>query len=161
MLLPFCYRNFLRASLLLCRESALTECSSFTKRKSLISAVTSWDVETLASQQIRAFHSSLWRHRMFWERDEKGGYRKETEKPPRIQMIREGLKELKEEIKLWREEVKEKFEGDPILIYRPGKLLKWAKYILCGPFQRMMTTRRNNSKFHQLVLLVKKSSSSE
>lgn len=37
-------------------------------------------------------------------------------------MILDGLKELRSEMKLWSEEVKEKFEGDPILCYRPGEV---------------------------------------
>lgn len=38
------------------------------------------------------------------------------------QLILEGLKELRKEIKLWTEEVKEDFDSDPILCYRPGEV---------------------------------------
>lgn len=31
------------------------------------------------------------------------------------------MRDLKEEIKLWRQEVKEKLESDPILVFRPGE----------------------------------------
>jgi NADH dehydrogenase [ubiquinone] 1 alpha subcomplex assembly factor 1 len=58
---------------------------------------------------------------LFWERDHKGGYLRDRPKPPRTELIRDGLKELKGEIKLWKDEVKEHFEGDPILIYRRGE----------------------------------------
>lgn len=37
-------------------------------------------------------------------------------------MIIEGLKDLKSEIKLWKEEMREKFEDDPILAFRPGEI---------------------------------------
>lgn len=56
----------------------------------------------------------------FWERDEKGGYGK-VNKIPTLQMIRDGLKELKKEVALWTQEVKEHFDADPILVYRPGE----------------------------------------
>lgn len=57
----------------------------------------------------------------FWERDEKGGYADNRKLPPRTQMIRDGFKELKHEIALWSQEMKEKFECDPILDYRAGE----------------------------------------
>lgn len=57
----------------------------------------------------------------FWERDEKGGYKSNLQKPSTTKMIREGLKELKQEIKLWSEEVKEHFESDPVMVFRPGE----------------------------------------
>lgn len=57
----------------------------------------------------------------FWEREKKAGYAK---KYPLItkQFVLDGLKDLKKEIKLWSSEVKEKFEGDPIMCYRPGEI---------------------------------------
>lgn len=58
---------------------------------------------------------------LFWERDEKGGYKDTRPRPSRIQMIRDGMKEMKHEIALWRQEMKELFETDPILLYRPGE----------------------------------------
>lgn len=62
----------------------------------------------------------------FWERDEKGGYGKKTKTLPNIQMIRDGFKELKKEVALWKEEVKEHFESDPIVLFRPGETdVKW------------------------------------
>lgn len=61
------------------------------------------------------------RRSCFWEKDPKGGYGRENLGVSRTQLIRDGLKELRQEIKLWKEEVKEKFECDPILIYRPGE----------------------------------------
>ncbi|KAF2894978.1 hypothetical protein ILUMI_11211 [Ignelater luminosus] len=57
----------------------------------------------------------------FWERDPKGGYIDTREKPSKTQIVREGLKELKTEIALWSQEVKEHFEFDPNMIFRPGE----------------------------------------
>lgn len=57
----------------------------------------------------------------FWERHEKGGYQDDRPEPSNIKKIRDGLKELKSEIKLWSEEVKEHFESDPVMIFRPGE----------------------------------------
>lgn len=36
--------------------------------------------------------------------------------------IADGMKELKKEILLWRDEMKEKFEDDPIVMYRPNEV---------------------------------------
>jgi len=41
---------------------------------------------------------------------------------PKKQQIIEGLKDLRDEIKLWQHEMKEKFDSDPILVYRPGEI---------------------------------------
>jgi len=56
---------------------------------------------------------------LFYERDEKGGYGKAS--PPFKERMKTGLDELKNEVKLWCQEMKEKLDGDPILIYRPGE----------------------------------------
>lgn len=39
----------------------------------------------------------------------------------RKQLILEGLRDLKQEILQWKEEVAEKLECDPVLVYRPGE----------------------------------------
>ncbi|KAK3879885.1 hypothetical protein Pcinc_015588 [Petrolisthes cinctipes] len=59
---------------------------------------------------------------MFWERDPKGGYESKT-KQSRTKLVREGLKELRTEIFKWQQEVKEKFEDDPIWVM-PGDMNK-------------------------------------
>jgi NADH dehydrogenase [ubiquinone] 1 alpha subcomplex assembly factor 1 len=56
----------------------------------------------------------------FWERDEKGGYNTKTEVSMK-EKLRVGLQELKKEIALWKQELKEDFEMDPILVCRPGE----------------------------------------
>ncbi|XP_066948151.1 complex I intermediate-associated protein 30, mitochondrial isoform X1 [Macrobrachium rosenbergii] len=73
------------------------------------------------AQSVR-FISTTPVHWMFWERDRKGGYGGK-EKHSKKEMIRAGLKELRGELAKWQEEVKEKFECDPLLI-RPGDMDK-------------------------------------
>ncbi|CAD7085308.1 unnamed protein product [Hermetia illucens] len=58
----------------------------------------------------------------FWERDKKSGYKTELPLPSKKQLILDGFKELKSEIALWREEMKEKLATDPLLLYRPGEV---------------------------------------
>jgi len=55
-----------------------------------------------------------------WEPDEKSGYKKPF--PSFKERMREGLSELKSEIKLWSQEVKDTWEGDPFLVCRPGEV---------------------------------------
>lgn len=57
---------------------------------------------------------------LFWERDKKGGYNAEL-KVSQKTLILDGLKQLKKEISLWKDEVKEKLESDPLLAFRPGE----------------------------------------
>jgi len=60
---------------------------------------------------------------LFYEKSRKGNYDKHTSsRVPKKQLILDGLKLLKEEIKIWQEEVKERFRMDPILCYRPGEI---------------------------------------
>lgn len=74
------------------------------------------DVEPDASA---GFHTTDSRP-LFWEKDRRGGYDTRLEPLSRKQQILEGLRELKQEIVLWKEEVKEKLESDPVLVFRPG-----------------------------------------
>lgn len=68
--------------------------------------------------QLARIHTSAVRA-TFWEREKKAGY---TTKPKLSKaMILEGLQELKKEIKVWTEEVKEKFDTDPLMAFRPGE----------------------------------------
>lgn len=69
---------------------------------------------------IRALSTTRSTNGLFYERDPKGGY-KSTEKVSRTTLVRQGLKELKGEIALWTQEMKEKLEMDPIFIHRPGE----------------------------------------
>uniref|UniRef100_T1JGP2 NADH:ubiquinone oxidoreductase intermediate-associated protein 30 domain-containing protein n=1 Tax=Strigamia maritima TaxID=126957 RepID=T1JGP2_STRMM len=58
----------------------------------------------------------------FWEPDEKGGYRKEEglNIPKQIQLFKSGLGQLKDEIRMWRGEMKEKFLDEPAWVVEPG-----------------------------------------
>lgn len=56
----------------------------------------------------------------FWEKEKRDGYTKEI-KVSQKKLILDGLKELRNEISLWKDEVKLKLENDPIMTYRPGK----------------------------------------
>ncbi|XP_030764685.1 complex I intermediate-associated protein 30, mitochondrial [Sitophilus oryzae] len=58
----------------------------------------------------------------FFERSEKGGYESNRPLPPFKERMRMGLAELKKEVALWSEELKEKFKDDPILLYRRGEV---------------------------------------
>ncbi|KAF5280870.1 hypothetical protein FQR65_LT03019 [Abscondita terminalis] len=71
-------------------------------------------------KQISGFKTSCVLN-LFYERDDKGGYADNRKFPSKIQMIRDGFKELKQEIALWSEEMKETFEADMCLEFRPGE----------------------------------------
>lgn len=57
---------------------------------------------------------------LFWEPDFKGGYNTDQPKVSYLQHIKNGWKNLKEELKLFKHECIEKFESDPILNFVPG-----------------------------------------
>ena len=61
----------------------------------------------------RKFHQNV-SLGMFHEYDKKGRYKSKRKDPPK-ELIREGLKELKNEIKLWKSEWKERLMCDPIM----------------------------------------------
>lgn len=82
-------------------------------------------IRNVSARSIQGFHTTAV-NTTFWEREKKSGYTKKQPILPSKTMILEGLQELKKEINIWKEEVKEKFEGDPILVYRPGEVdLAW------------------------------------
>lgn len=72
---------------------------------------------------LRQLSCTAFRNALYYEKDPKDGYKSKTglEKMSRTDLIRTGLKELKQEIKLWKNEIQEKFEMDPILVNRPGE----------------------------------------
>jgi hypothetical protein len=77
-----------------------------------------------SSRTSRFIHTT--RVILFWEHDHKGRYLQDKPKHATTELIRDGLKELKGEIMLWKDEMKEQFEGDPILAYRRGEC--WHLY---------------------------------
>lgn len=76
------------------------------------------DLEPTSSASLHTSESRP----LFWERDRRGGYDTRLPELSRKHQILEGLRELKQEIVLWKEEVKEKLESDPVLVFRPGRL---------------------------------------
>lgn len=70
---------------------------------------------------IQPFSTTSVKH-LFWERDPKGGYGSQI-KQSKKELVQEGLKELREELMKWQDEVKEKFDADPIFV-RPGDVDK-------------------------------------
>ncbi|XP_059610150.1 complex I intermediate-associated protein 30, mitochondrial [Phlebotomus argentipes] len=70
----------------------------------------------------RCLHTSPVCRTTFYERDRKSSYNSTRPQLSRKERILQGLKELKSEIGVWREEVKEHFRSDPILLYRPGEV---------------------------------------
>ncbi|XP_017781725.1 PREDICTED: complex I intermediate-associated protein 30, mitochondrial [Nicrophorus vespilloides] len=70
--------------------------------------------------QIRCIHATK-ALTTFYEKDAKSGYKDSRASPSKTNLIRDGLKELKQEVALWTEEVKDHFDADPVLIYRPGE----------------------------------------
>jgi len=70
--------------------------------------------------------NAVW-HRSYYygKHGPRGEYTKveeEVEKLSRTEVIRMGLSILKDELKVWANEVKEKIEADPIIFRRPGEI---------------------------------------
>ncbi|XP_035780939.1 complex I intermediate-associated protein 30, mitochondrial-like isoform X2 [Anopheles albimanus] len=59
---------------------------------------------------------------LFWERHRKGGYQKRGPSPSTIELIRDGLRELRQELTLMGQEWKERLESDPLVVFRPGEV---------------------------------------
>jgi len=66
------------------------------------------------ANQSRNLYSSSKDNGLFHEFDRKSGYHKEDKRPAK-EKVREGLSELKGEIKIWSNEWKDRFMMDPIL----------------------------------------------
>lgn len=64
----------------------------------------------------------------FYERDRRSGYKVVYDKPPPEQnlsivgRLREGCRQIKEELGIWLEEQREHLRSDPILIYRSNEV---------------------------------------
>lgn len=71
-------------------------------------------------QNPQFIQSSQRRPYELWVKDRKNGYKTQKEVSTKQHII-DGLKLLKHEIKLWKEEVKELLTGDPLLVCRPGE----------------------------------------
>ncbi|XP_012255267.2 complex I intermediate-associated protein 30, mitochondrial [Athalia rosae] len=65
----------------------------------------------------------LARQMSFWEKDRRGGYPStSTEKRSEFWHIRNGLSLLGDELRLFKREVIERFENDPVLLYRENEI---------------------------------------
>lgn len=79
-----------------------------------------WPKTWMNTSSLRKLHTSC-ATREFHEYDKRSGYDTGFEiADTRIERIRLAFKQLKKEIKLWKNEWKETFEADPILDYRAG-----------------------------------------
>lgn len=56
--------------------------------------------------------------RAFWESDKKYGYKSEEPKPTFRELLKDGFGELKHEIRLFLQEIREKWESDPVMVFR-------------------------------------------
>lgn len=78
-------------------------------------------ISSISLCQKRSFQTSSCLH-YFWERDDKGGYNTKIPPLPFKQRMRHGFDELKKEIALWKQEIKECVESDPFFAFRPGEV---------------------------------------
>lgn len=73
----------------------------------------------------------------FHEYDKRSGYDTGLDiAGTRIERIRLGFQQLKKEIKLWKDEIKELMEADPIMDYRAGmQILIYTFYSTCTNYK--------------------------
>lgn len=69
--------------------------------------------------ECHGFHSTP-KNFLFFEKDPKSGYNKNKQKPSHLEIIKKGFQQIKGEIKLWRQEIVESFEGDLLVGFQPG-----------------------------------------
>lgn len=95
----------------------------------------------------RKLHLSCKNHGLFHESNPKSGYEKGDERPVKDK-IRQGLKELKKEIKLWNNEWKEHFQMDPVLgMPTPGEIdTQWTFNPETDLTQWVVTSDQDNNE---------------
>ena len=57
----------------------------------------------------------------FWERDIRAEYKKDRKVLPDKKQIIDGFEELRNEVKMWKDEVWDTFTKEPLYLVRPGK----------------------------------------
>ena len=57
----------------------------------------------------------------FWERDIRAEYKKDRKVLPGKKQIIDGFEELRNEVKMWKDEVWDTFTKEPLYLVRPGK----------------------------------------
>ncbi|CAH1402209.1 unnamed protein product [Nezara viridula] len=72
----------------------------------------------------QSFFSTTNCNRLFFEKDPKGGYSKTKSKYLQWKHIKDGWKQLGDEVKLFKEELIEAIENDPIVSLTPGVIKK-------------------------------------
>lgn len=63
--------------------------------------------------------------------DPKHGYGGEDKRSTKDQIV-DGFKQLKDEIKMWKDEWKERLQNDPVMIYPPGQFPKGGNSFCVG-----------------------------
>lgn len=87
----------------------------------------------------------------FWESGKRSGYTSEPNVSQK-QLILDGLKQLREEISLWRDEVKEKLESDPIMVVRPGEIdVVWSFNTVADVDKWIVTTDKDHNEGHSVA----------
>lgn len=81
---------------------------------------------------------------LFWEKDRKGGY-DTSEKVSTLEHLKKGFKELKYELVLWRQEMKELIQTDPLLIARPGNIPFFLLFLTLSLFLGIQFSITHNS----------------
>jgi len=104
--------------------------------------------------QTRKLHLSSTNDGLFHEFDRKSGYQKGDTRPGK-EKIREGLKELKSEIKLWSYEWKDRFMMDPVLgMPLPGEVdAQWTFNPESDLTEWVVTSDQDNNEGHSSCTL--------
>ncbi|KAG8265916.1 Complex I intermediate-associated protein 30, mitochondrial [Homalodisca vitripennis] len=77
---------------------------------------------------------------LFFEGDPKGDYAKFRPKPSNNEKIRQGLKQIKKEIEIWKTEIRETLEGDFLLRGMPGVVDKTFEFRNNEDLERWIVT---------------------
>lgn len=121
-----------------CIGGATTICRNFTSDRGL------WMNTVL--KPISNTHKCLGQSRrdfQIWVPDKKDGYKTQKDVSTKQHVI-DGFKLLKSEFKMWKDEMKEHFLNDPILLFRPGEFA--AGCVCCLFVIHKVNYRRNGCR---------------
>lgn len=108
---------------------------------------------------MRFISTSSSRHG-FYEADTKSGYEKidPTTLTNKAKHAKTGFKQLKHEVKLWKEEVVEKFRDDPAILLEPGSVEVLWKFDNLSVLDKWVTTcdKDHNEGFSEVNLTINK-----
>ena len=68
----------------------------------------------------------------FWERDIRAEYKKDRKVLPDKKQIIDGFEELRNEVKMWKDEVWDTFTKEPLYLVRPGKPNALFSMFMCA-----------------------------